>query len=204
MSDDNIKKYGEVCFTLLNGAYITGMDIPEGKYKLVAKHGCGDVYSSNEEMGINEYMEAETKIDDSDEDNQNATEFSNLVLKVGDKITIVDSLVLEFSSKNANLTQSIVRKEIGKEVTLKKGVYTCGKDFEIGIYDIVLVEDGGSIEIETEGVGNFANSYIFGPDYKDIKEIRNYDFEIGEKIHIYGKNLVIKLSPSKNNWLFGK
>ena len=125
-------------------------------------------------------------------------------LKVGDKITIVDSLVLEFSSKNANLTQSIVRKEIEKEVTLKKGVYTCGKDFEIGIYDIVLVEDGGSIEIETEGVGNFANSYIFGPDYKDIKEIRNYDFEIGEKIHIYGKNLVIKLSPSKNNWLFGK
>ena len=198
MSDDNIKKYGEVCFTLLNGTYITGMDIPEGKYKLVAKHGCGDVYSSNEEMGINEYMEAETKIDDSDEDNQNATEFSNLVLKLE---TLNDVLKV---AKNANLTQSIVRKEIGKEVTLKKGVYTCGKDFEIGIYDIVLVEDGGSIEIETEGVGNFANSYIFGPDYKDIKEIRNYDFEIGEKIHIYGKNLVIKLSPSKNNWLFGK
>ena len=41
-------------------------------------------------------------------------------------------------------------------------------------------------------------------DYKDIKEIRNYDFEIEEKIHIYGKDLVIKLSPSKNNWLFGK
>ena len=32
MSDDNIKKYGEVCFTLLNGTYIAGMDIPEGKY----------------------------------------------------------------------------------------------------------------------------------------------------------------------------
>lgn len=204
MSDDNIKKYGEVCFTLSYGTYIAGMDIPEGKYKLVAKHGYGDVYSSNEEMGINEYMEAEAKIDDSDEDNQNATEFSNLVLKVGDKVTIEDSLVLEFSSKNANLTQSIIRNEIGKEVTLKKGVYTCGKDFEIGIYDIVLVEDGGSIEIETDGVGNYANSYIFGPDYKDIKEIRNYDFEIEEKIHIYGKDLVIKLSPSKNNWLFDK
>ena len=100
MSDDNIKKYGEVCFTLLNGTYIAGMDIPEGKYKLVAKHGCGDVYSSNEKMGINEYMEAEDKIADTDEDNESATEFSNLVLKVGDKITIVDSLVLEFSSKN--------------------------------------------------------------------------------------------------------
>ena len=180
------------------------MDIPEGKYKLVAKHGCGDVYSSNKKMGINEYMEAEDKIADTDEDNESATEFSNLVLKIGDKVTIEDSLVLEFSSKNANLTQSIIRNEIGKEIILKKGVYTCGKDFEIGIYDIVLVEDGGSIEIETEGVGNYANSYIFGPDYKDIKEIRNYDFEIGEKIHIYGKNLVIKLSPSKNNWLFGK
>ena len=115
--------------------------------------------------------------------------------------SIEDCLILEFSSKNANLIQSIVRKEIGKEIILKKGVYTCGKDFEIGIYDIVLVEDGGSIEIETEGVGNFANSYIFGPDYEDIKEIKNYDFEIGERIHIYGKDLVIKLSPSKNHFI---
>ena len=195
MSDDNIKKYGEVCFTLSNGTYIAGMDIPEGKYKLVAKHGYGDVYSSNEEMGIDEYMEAEDLIDDSDEDNESATEFSNLVLKIGDKVTIEDSLVLEFSSKNANLTQSIVRKEIGKEIILKKGVYTCGKDFEIGVYDIVLVEDSGNIEIEENDIGN---SYFFGSNYDDIREIKNYNFKIGEKIHVYGKDFVIKLSPSKN------
>ncbi|WP_338961970.1 hypothetical protein KSU11_05255 [Fusobacterium nucleatum] len=201
MSDDNIKEYGEVCFTLSNGTYTAGMDIPEGKYKLVAKHGYGDVYSSNEEMGIDEYMEAEDLIDDSDEDNESATEFSNLVLKIGDKVTIEDSLVLEFSSKNANLTQSIVRKEIGKEVTLKKGVYTCGKDFEIGVYDIVLVEDSGNIEIEENDIGN---SYFFGSNYDDIREIKNYNFKIGEKIHVYGKDFVIKLSPSKNNWLFDK
>lgn len=201
MFDDNIKKYGEVCFTLSNGTYTAGVDIPEGKYKLVAKHGYGDVYSSNEKMGIDEYMEAEDLIDDSDEDNESATEFSNLILKIGDKVTIEDSLVLEFSSKNANLTQSIVRKEIGKEVTLKKGVYTCGKDFEIGIYDIVLVEDGGKIEIEENDIGN---SYFFGSNYDDIREIKNYNFKIGEKIHVYGKDLVIKLSPSKNNWLFDK
>lgn len=195
MSDDNIKEYGEVCFTLSNGTYTAGMDIPEGKYKLVAKHGYGDVYSSNEEMGIDEYMEAEDLIDDSDEDNESATEFSNLVLKIGDKVTIEDSLVLEFSSKNANLTQSIVRKEIGKEIILKKGVYTCGKDFEIGVYDIVLVEDSGNIEIEENDIGN---SYFFGSNYDDIREIKNYNFKIGEKIHIYGKDFVIKLSPSKN------
>ena len=195
MSDDNIKEYGEVCFTLSNGTYTAGMDIPEGKYKLVAKHGYGDVYSSNEEMGIDEYMEAEDLIDDSDEDNESATEFSNLVLKIGDKVTIEDSLVLEFSSKNANLTQSIVRKEIGKEIILKKGVYNCGKDFEIGVYNIVLVEDSGNIEIEENDIGN---SYFFGSNYDDIREIKNYDFKIGEKIHIYGKDFVIKLSPSKN------
>ena len=195
MSDDNIKEYGEVCFTLSNGTYTAGMDIPEGKYKLVAKHGYGDVYSSNEEMGIDEYMEAEDLIDDSDEDNESATEFSNLVLKIGDKVTIEDSLVLEFSSKNTNLTQSIVRKEIGKEIILKKGVYTCGKDFEIGVYDIVLVEDSGNIEIEENDIGN---SYFFGSNYDDIREIKNYNFKIGEKIHVYGKDFVIKLSPSKN------
>ena len=195
MFDDNIKKYGEVCFTLSNGTYTAGMDIPEGKYKLVAKHGYGDVYSSNEEMGIDEYMEAEDLIDDSDEDNESATEFSNLILKIGDKVTIEDSLVLEFSSKNANLTQSVVRKEIGKEIILKKGVYTCGKDFEIGVYDIVLVEDSGNIEIEENDIGN---SYFFGSNYDDIREIKNYNFKIKEKIHVYGKDFVIKLSLSKN------
>ena len=118
MSDDNIKKYGEVCFTLLNGTYITGMDIPEGKYKLVAKHGCGDVYSSNEEMGINEYMEAETKIDDSDEDNQNATEFSNLVLKVGDTITIFLLLLLFFISSSKSFAISIPVSSISLFIAL--------------------------------------------------------------------------------------
>ena len=185
----------EVCFTLSNGTYTAGMDIPEGKYKLIAKSGYGEVYSSNEEMGINEYMEAEDEIVDTDEDSESATEFSNLILKVGDKITIEDCLILEFSSKNANLIQSIVRKEIGKEIILKKGVYTCGKDFEIGVYDIVLVEDSGNIEIEENDIGN---SYFFGSNYDDIREIKNYNFKIGEKIHVYGKDFVIKLSPSKN------
>ena len=91
----------EVCFTLSNGTYTAGMDIPEGKYKLIAKSGYGEVYSSNEKMGINEYMEAEDKIDNPDEDRENASEFSNLLLKTGDKITIEDCLVLEFSSKNS-------------------------------------------------------------------------------------------------------
>ena len=112
------KMIGKVCFTLSNGTYTVGMDIPEGKYRVVAKNGYGDVYSSNGKMGISEYMEAENEIDNTDEDNEAATEFSNHVLKVGDKITIEKCLVLEFSSKNANLTQSLVRKEIGKETIL--------------------------------------------------------------------------------------
>ena len=73
--------------------------LPEGKYKLVAKHGYCNAYSSNKEMGIDEYMEAEDLIDDSDEDNESAAEFSNLILKIGDKVTIEDSLVLEFFFK---------------------------------------------------------------------------------------------------------
>lgn len=198
MIDDNLKKYGEVHFTLSTGTYIAGMDIPEGKYKLIAKNGYGDVYSSNEKMGINEYMEAEDEIDDSDEDSETATEFSNLVLKVGDKITIEKCLVLEFFSKNVNLTQNVVRKEIGEEIILRKGVYTCEEDFKIGIYDIILIEGEGKIEIEEDDLGN---SYIFGSNYDDIREIKNYDFTIGEKIHIFSKDLVIKLSPSKNHFI---
>ena len=92
----------DTCFILSAGTYVAGRDIPEGKYKLVAKHGYGDVYSSNEKMGINEYMEAEDEIDNPDKDRENASEFSNLVLKIGDKITIEDCLVLEFSSNRTH------------------------------------------------------------------------------------------------------
>ena len=202
MSDDNIKKYGEVCFTLLNGTYIAGMDIPEGKYKLVAKHGCGDVYSSNEKMGINEYMEAEDKIADTDEDNESATEFSNLVLKIGDKVTIEDSLVLEFSSKNANLTQSIIRNEIGKEIILKKGVYTCGKDFEEGTYDIELIKNYGYITIrEKNNMSNIEFSKYLGEDKRELKGFKNCSIEAGDKLEISG-GLVVKLSPSKSTYLY--
>lgn len=89
----------DTCFILSAGTYVAGRDIPEGKYKLVAKHGYGDVYSSNEKMGINEYMEAEDEIDNPDEDRENAIEFSNLVLKKWDRIIIEDSLILEFFLK---------------------------------------------------------------------------------------------------------
>ena len=40
-------------------------------------------------------------------------------------------LVVELSSEKANLLQNIVRRPIGKEITLKAGNYICGEDFVI-------------------------------------------------------------------------
>lgn len=196
MADDNLKKYGEIYFTLSTGTYIAGMDIPDGKYKLVAIHGYGEVYSSNDVMGINEYMEPEEEIKDED-DTETASEFSNLVLKVGDKIIIEKCLVLKFSSKNANLSQTLVRKEVGEEIILNKGLYICGKDFKAGTYDIIALEGSGLLPILKDG-----SSYSMGFNYEhsEISEVKNHTFRCGDRIEFHYKDFVVKLSPSKNNF----
>ena len=66
-------------------------------------------------------------------------------LIIGDILFITDALVVELSSKKANLLQNIIRYPIGKEITLKAGNYICGDDFKSGVYDIKRIKNRGVV-----------------------------------------------------------
>ncbi|MCY7008344.1 hypothetical protein OCK72_06705 [Fusobacterium simiae] len=174
-------EYGKVCFTLTTGRYTVGMDIPEGRYRIVAKKNYGNIY--NKYDTFDENLNAEDK--DSPKIHKR--------LIIGDILIITDSLIAELSSKKANLLQNITRRPIGKEITLKAGNYICGEDFKSGVYDIKRIKNSGVVSFDD-------NNEYFGSEDYGLKEIKNYLFKTNHYLGISG-GLVINLVPSQNNYI---
>ena len=174
-------KYGKVCFTLTAGRYTVGMDIPEGRYRIVAKKNSGNIY--------NKYYTFDEDLDAEDDDSPKI----HKRLIIGDILFITDALVVELSSKKANLLQNIIRYPIGKEITLKAGNYICGDDFKSGVYDIKRIKNRGVVSFDDSGEA-------FGSEDNELKEIKNWLFKNNDYLGISG-GLIIKLVPSKNNYI---
>ena len=174
-------KYGKVCFTLTAGRYTVGMDIPEGRYRIVAKKNSGNIY--------NKYYTFDEDLDAEDDDSPKI----HKRLIIGDILIITDALVVELSSKKANLLQNIIRYPIGKEITLKAGNYICGDDFKSGVYDIKRIKNRGVVSFDDSGEA-------FGSEDNELKEIKNWLFKNNDYLGISG-GLIIKLVPSKNNYI---
>ena len=174
-------KYGKVCFTLTAGRYTVGMDIPEGRYRIVAKKNSGNIY--------NKYYTFDEDLDAEDDDGIKI----HKRLIIGDILFITDALVVELSSKKANLLQNIIRYPIGKEITLKAGNYICGDDFKSGVYDIKRIKNRGVVSFDDSGEA-------FGSEDNELKEIKNCLFKNNDYLGIFG-GLIIKLVPSKNNYI---
>ena len=174
-------KYGKVCFTLTAGRYTVGMDIPEGRYRIVAKKNSGNIY--------NKYYTFDEDLDADDDDGIKI----HKRLIIGDILFITDALVVELSSKKANLLQNIIRYPIGKEITLKAGNYICGDDFKSGVYDIKRIKNRGVVSFDDSGEA-------FGSEDNELKEIKNWLFKNNDYLGISG-GLIIKLIPSKNNYI---
>ena len=172
-------KYGKVCFTLTAGRYTVGMDIPEGRYRIVAKKNSGN----------NKYYTFDEDLDADDDDGIKI----HKRLIIGDILFITDALVVELSSKKANLLQNIIRYPIGKEITLKAGNYICGDDFKSGVYDIKRIKNRGVVSFDDSGEA-------FGSEDNELKEIKNWLFKNNDYLGISG-GLIIKLIPSKNNYI---
>ena len=174
-------KYGKVCFTLTAGRYTVGMDIPEGRYRIVAKKNSGNIY--------NKYYTFGEDLDAEDDDSPKI----HKRLIIGDILFITDALVVELSSKKANLLQNIIRYPIGKEITLKAGNYICGDDFKSGVYDIKRIKNRGVVSFDDSGED-------FGSEANELEEIKNWLFKNNDYLGISG-GLIIKLVPSKNNYI---
>ena len=137
--DNQKSHFSEISLILTAGIYTVGIDFPAGKYILTAKENYGDVFTSdNVKNGINQTLGVGDK--------NIASEFNNLILEIGDTLTIDGELVLKLYSQRVNLVV-VPREVMGQELNLIAGNYICGKDFIAGTYDIELIKNYGYITI---------------------------------------------------------
>lgn len=178
--------------SLTNGHYTAGIDIPAGKYNLVAKSGRGNVSSSNLfQGGINAIMSATPKT------GTESSSFNGLTLKDGDVLT-VGSVVIDITSDAAEVSKIKPREnKDSKEVTLKDGNYTVDTDFPAGTYDIVAVSGSGNVSSSNMFSGGL--NVVMSPKpplEMYITEYKNVDLtQKDTTLKISG--VTVKLVPSK-------
>ena len=199
----NIKKnidkqkshFSEISLILTAGIYTVGVDLPAGKYILTAKENYGNVITSdNVKSGINQTLGVGYK--------NIASEFNNLILEIGDTLTIDGELVLKLYSQRVNLVVA-PRQVTGQELNLIAGNYTCGKDFIAGTYDIELIKNYGYVTIRgKKNTSNIKFRKCLGEDTGELKGFKNCSIEIEDKLEISG-GLEVKLTPSKSTYLYG-
>ena len=192
--DNQKSHFSEISLILTAGIYTVGIDFPAGKYILTAKENYGDVFTShNVKNGINQTLGVGDK--------NIASEFNNLILEIGDTLTIDGELVLKLYSQRVNLVV-VTREVMGQELNLIAGNYICGKDFIAGTYDIELIKNYGYITIrEKKNVSNIKFRKYLGENIGELKDFKNCSIEIEEKLEISG-GLEVKLTPSKSTYLY--
>ena len=192
--DNQKSHFSEISLILTAGIYTVGIDFPAGKYILTAKENYGDVFTSdNVKNGINQTLGVGDK--------NIASEFNNLILEIGDTLTIDGELVLKLYSQRVNLVV-VPREVMGQELNLIAGNYICGKDFIAGTYDIELIKNYGYITIKgKKNVTNIKFRKCLGENTGELKGFKNCSIEIEDKLEIFG-GLEVKLTPSKSTYLY--
>ena len=181
--DNQKSHFSEISLILTAGIYTVGIDFPAGKYILTAKENYGDVFTSdNVKNGINQTLGVGDK--------NIASEFNNLILEIGDTLTIDGELVLKLYSQRVNLVV-VPREVMGQELNLIAGTY-----------DIELIKNYGYITIrEKKNVSNIKFRKYLGENIGELKDFKNCSIEIEEKLEISG-GLEVKLTPSKSTYLY--
>ena len=181
--DNQKSHFSEISLILTAGIYTVGIDFPAGKYILTAKENYGDVFTSdNVKNGINQTLGVGDK--------NIASEFNNLILEIGDTLTIDGELVLKLYSQRVNLVV-VPREVMGQELNLIAGTY-----------DIELIKNYGYITIrEKKNISNIKFRKYLGENIGELKDFKNCSIEIEEKLEISG-GLEVKLTPSKSTYLY--
>ena len=181
--DNQKSHFSEISLILTAGIYTVGIDFPAGKYILTAKENYGDVFTSdNVKNGINQTLGVGDK--------NIASEFNNLILEIGDTLTIDGELVLKLYSQRVNLVV-VPREVMGQELNLIAGTY-----------DIELIKNYGYITIrEKKNVSNIKFRKYLGENIGELKDFKNCSIEIEEKLEISG-GLEVRLTPSKSTYLY--
>lgn len=177
-------------FELGSGNYTAGIDIPAGKYDIVAVSGKGNVSSTNMfSGGINATM----GIDDGSGFFEQ--EYKNIKLPKNTRLE-VSGLVVRISCEKPESGTSERNQEITETIELSNGYFVAGEDFPAGVYDVVAVSGYGNVSSSNLYSGGL--NAIMGVDAKfDIYEQEYKNIEFPNDVILEIDGVKINLIPSK-------
>ena len=177
-------------WTLKDGYYYAGIDIPAGKFDAKAISGTGNLYSSNlYNGGVNEMF----GIDDGT--GLYIDSFNGINLPVGEYLELSGGMVIEISYSTIDREASGRKYSEEKAFTLSSGNYTSGEAFTPGIYKIVAVSGNGNLSSSNLYDGGV--NEMFGIDDGTgwyIDEFINVSLPEGETLEISG--ITVKMIPA--------
>ena len=161
------------------GIYTAGLDIPAGRYNLVAYSGRGNVISK---AGVNEIMGYPA-------DDHYIDRFNGLSLSNGDKLKIGGTLVLFVHSDNAKINNMGARQIMDEyEVYLSPGNYIAGIDFPIGVYNVVGSSGSGNVICRDADLNEIFSTVN---DDHYIVQFNNAAFKEGSELEVSGCSITL-------------
>lgn len=178
-------------FELGSGYYTAGLDIPAGKYDIVAISGHGNVSSTNAfSGGISAIMGVDDGSGSYDQ------EYKNISLPKNAKLKVRGGVVVRISCEKPESGTSERNQEITETIELSNGNFVAGEDFPAGVYDIVAVSGGGNVSSSNSFSGGLiATIGVAGQNDWYEQEYKN--IELPENTTLKVKSVQIKLIPSK-------
>lgn len=182
--------YGTV---LCTGEYIVGVHIPEGRYTMI--NPLRDCSSISIEDEINDIWMNWSL------DEEEGYEQEDIRLFLGARLRVYADSQIRIMSENAQTSwMSSMENPLKKTVALNKETMTAGVDFEPGIYDIVMENGSGSLDVEilNEAGENFCTTYMWldaGSGRRNT--YKNIVIPAGARIICTDENVQVALIPAE-------
>lgn len=151
---------------------------------------CGDNYGKRYMQYKKQVTDLKNQIENLQEENKELNQECTNLMYASSKLLNNNSDNTSTSSNTTNSTNNFNTNELN---TYTAGVYTIGKDIEVGTYDIEWVSGDGKFERNTEtfDISVYKSEYM-GKDENDITKYTNLKLENNQTFEITN-NLKVKL-----------
>lgn len=178
-----------------SGYFISGVDFPAGKYDIKAVNGAGRIDSSNRlEGGVGGLIGYEEE--------RYEPSYTDVDLSEGVALYLFEVSVEITSSNLYNSSLKGREQPNTQTISLGEGKYKAGKDFPIGVYDVVAIRGAGHVEHGQGGLADFSLGLVFiSPEDHSMSKYsqpvyKNVTFKAGDTIKV-SSDIEIHLIPSR-------
>lgn len=179
-------------YILTAGYYFAGIDIPAGKFDLIAVSGDSNVSTSNMFTGGVNGMFGGPEADHS----LYKESFNGVKLPEGESIQVSGDLTVKITYSRIDSDFTGRTEDTANKITMTAGNYDIGDDVPAGMYTVRVIEGSGNLSCSLYKGG--LNELMAAPDndnpyFTYIPEFKNATFNEGDELNV--GNMTVELIP---------